>query len=270
MSNPQVDPELEAQGSSDSSFGDILSQFEQSHQHGEQDGAGRDAVAVAVSGEQVFFDIGLKTEGIIPVSEFRDASGEVTSKPGDKVVVSISGRDPEGYYLLSKIRVEQPKDWSSLERAFNEKRNISGTVTGVIKGGLSVDVGSRAFMPASRSGARDAAEMEALVGQQIACRVIKLDVADEDVVVDRRVVLEEEEAKAKETRFSALHEGDVLRGTVRSLMDYGAFVDIGGVDGLLHVGDISWGRINKPADVMKVPGVGPKRLEALQDAGLLA
>jgi small subunit ribosomal protein S1 len=251
MPNQQVDPELEVQGSSDSSFGDILDQFEQSH-HAEQGREGREAVAVAISGEQVFFDIGLKTEGIIPAAEFRDASGAVTIKPGDKVLVSITGRDPEGYYLLSKIRVEQPKDWASLERAYNEKLNIAGTVTGAVKGGVTVDVGTRAFMPASRSGARDAAEMEALIGQQIACRIIKIDVAEEDVVVDRRAVLEEEEAKAKEQRFSSLKEGDVVRGTVRTLMDYGAFVDVGGVDGLLHVGDISWGRIGKPADVLKV------------------
>ena len=125
-------------------------------------------------------------------------------------------------------------------------------VTGVVKGGLSVDVGVRAFMPASRSGTKDAAEMEKLVGQEISCRIIKLDVAEEDVVVDRRVVLEEEEKQAKERMLSELKEGDGVHGTVRSLTDYGAFVDIGGVDGLLHVADMSWGRVNKPADVLTV------------------
>jgi small subunit ribosomal protein S1 len=252
MSNQHVDPEAEVRGFSDSSFGDILNEFEQSQHQTETDGAGRDAVVVAVSGESVLFDVGLKIEGVIPLTEFQDSSGNTSIKPGDKVLVSIAGRTPEGYYRLSKIRVEQPKDWSGLERAFNEKRNVAGTVTGVVKGGLTVDVGARAFMPASRSGARDAAEMEALIGQQIACRVIKVDVADEDVVVDRRVVLEEEEAKAKEERFASLKEGDTIRGTVRTLMDYGAFVDVGGVDGLLHVGDLSWGRVNKPSDVLKV------------------
>jgi small subunit ribosomal protein S1 len=108
-------------------------------------------------------------------------------------------------------------------------------------------------MPASRSGARDAAEMEQLIGQQIACRIIKLDAGEEDVVVDRRVVLEEEEARAKERRFTELKEGEAISGTVRSVTDYGAFVDIGGIDGLLHVADISWGRISKPGDVLK-PG----------------
>jgi small subunit ribosomal protein S1 len=110
----------------------------------------------------------------------------------------------------------------------------------------------RAFMPASRSGARDVPEMQTLVGQEIACRIIKLDTEKEDIVVDRRVVLEEERAKAKESRFGELQTGTVVHGTVRSLLDYGAFIDIGGVDGMLHVADISHGRVNKPADVLTV------------------
>ena len=150
------------------------------------------------------------------------------------------------------MKVERPKDWSSLEKAFADKATIAGVVSAVVKGGLSVDVGVRAFMPASRSGARDAAEMEKLVGQEIRCRIIKLDVADEDVVVDRRAVLEEEERAVKERRYSEIKEGETVHGTVRSLTDYGAFVDIGGVDGLLHVADIAWGRVNKPADVLAV------------------
>jgi small subunit ribosomal protein S1 len=129
---------------------------------------------------------------------------------------------------------------------------VLGTVTGVIKGGFSVDVGVRAFMPASRSGVRDAADMEKLVGQEIRCRIIKLDVTDEDVVVDRRSVAEEEERSAKDRMYSQIKEGDTVNGTVRSLTDYGAFIDLGGVDALLHVGEIAWGRVNKPSDVLSV------------------
>ncbi len=145
-----------------------------------------------------------------------------------------------------------PKDWSALEQAFAEKTTILGTVTAVIKGGLSVDVGVRAFMPSSRSGERDAAAMEKLVGEQIRCRIIKLDVTDEDVVVDRRAVAEEEERANKERRYSEIEEGATLSGTVRSLADYGAFVDLGGVDALLHVSDLSWSRVNKASDVLTV------------------
>jgi small subunit ribosomal protein S1 len=203
---------------------------------------------IAVTGESVYLDIGFKTEGIIPLADFQSA-GE-TVKAGDKLPVSIKGRDPEGYYELSRTKVERPKDWTSLEKAFADKTPIAGVVTAVVKGGVSVDVGVRAFMPASRSGARDAAEMEKLVGQEITCRIIKLEVAEEDVVVDRRAVLEDEERASKDRRYSEIKEGETVQGVVRSLADYGAFVDVGGVDALLHVADISWGRVNKPADAL--------------------
>jgi len=255
MSNPSMLDQDRAAGSasptsneSNESFGDILSQYEQSHSHRTEAGQTLEGTVIAITNDSVFVDIGFKTEGIIPLADFM-AAGE-SLKSGDKIPVSIKGRDPEGYYQLSRIVVERPKDWSSLEKAFADKLPIAGTVTAVIKGGVSVDVGMRAFMPASRSGARDAAEMEKLVGQEIRCRVIKLDIGEEDVVVDRRVVLEEEERAAKEKRYTELKEGEVVHGTVRSLTDYGAFVDIGGVDALLHVADISWGRVNKPADVL--------------------
>jgi small subunit ribosomal protein S1 len=233
------------------SFGDILSQYEQSHSHRIEEGKrGLEGTVVSVTAESVYLDIGYKTEGIIPLAEFQSA-GE-TVKAGDKIPVSIKGRDPEGYYELSRTKVERPKDWSSLEKAFADKTPIAGVITAVVKGGVSVDVGVRAFMPASRSGARDAAEMEKLVGQEISCRIIKLEVADEDVVVDRRAVLEEEERAAKDRRYSEIKEGETVQGVVRSLDDYGAFVDIGGVDALLHVADISWSRVNKPADELAV------------------
>jgi small subunit ribosomal protein S1 len=231
------------------SFGDILSEYEQSHSHKPDEAAkGLEGTVIAVSGESVFVDIGFKTEGILPLAEFV-AAGEAVKK-GDKFPVSVKGRDQEGYYELSRLKVERPKDWSSLEKAFAEKAAIAGTVTAVVKGGLSVDVGVRAFMPASRSGAKDSADMEKLIGQEIRCRIIKLDVPDEDVVVDRRVVLEEEERAVRERRYTEIKEGETVSGPVRSLTDYGAFVDIGGVDALLHVADISWGRINKPSDVL--------------------
>jgi small subunit ribosomal protein S1 len=164
----------------------------------------------------------------------------------------VKGRDLDGYYELSLFKVERPMDWTALEKAFADKSSVLGTVTAVIKGGFSVDVGVRAFMPASRSGVRDAADMEKLVGQEIRCRIIKLDVTDEDVVVDRRAVAEEEERHAKDKFYSQIKEGETVSGTVRSLIDYGAFIDLGGVDALLHVSDIAWGRVNKPSDVLSV------------------
>ncbi|MGE5647744.1 MAG: 30S ribosomal protein S1 [Acidobacteriota bacterium] len=237
----------------ETSFGDILSQFEESQRHHpEGKSESRQGTVVAVSSDTVVVDIGFKTEGVIPLDEFREGEGEPEVKKGDTVIVSIKGRNSEGYYMLSKIKVERPKDWSGLERAFAEKAAIAGTVTAAVKGGLSVDVGVRAFMPASRSGARTPAEVEQLVGQEITCRIIKLDTAKEDVVVDRRSILEEAEQQARRQRFEALQEGETVHATVRSLTDFGAFLDLGGIDGLLHVADISWGRVGKPADVLKV------------------
>jgi len=253
------DPVISNSGSADTrsvnaseeSFKDILSQFERSKTRKPAEaGKGREGTVIAVTIDSVLVDIGFKTEGILPLSVFQSAGKTVT--PGDKLAISIKGRDPEGYYELSLGKIEQPKDWASLQKAFAKKTTIVGTVTGVVKGGLSVDVGVRAFLPASRSGTRDAAEMAKLVEQEIRCRITKLDEADEDVVVDRRAVAEEEELAEKDRRYSEVKEGETLHGTVRSLMDYGAFIAIGSVDALLHVSDISRSRVSKPADVLAV------------------
>ncbi len=250
------DTEGQNPADSESSFGDILNQFEQSHAHEAPRERGVaatvPATVVTANAESVFFDIGQKTEGVLPRAALSDEQGEIPVKPGDVFQVTVGSRNAEGYYQLSVIKVERPKDWSSLQRAFDEKLTISGVITAVIKGGLAVDVGVRAFMPASRSGARDVPEMQTMVGQEIACRVIKLDTEKEDVVVDRRAVMEEERARAKDELLLQLQAGAIMKGVVRSLLDYGAFVDIGGIDGMLHVADISHGRVNKPADVLTI------------------
>jgi small subunit ribosomal protein S1 len=230
------------------SFKDVFSEYEQSHSRKSEPGShGREGTVIAVTADSIVLDVGFKTEGVLPLAAFPP---DKPPKPGDKVQVTVKGRDPEGYYELTRGKVERPTDWASLEKAFAEKSTIIGTVTGVVKGGLSVDVGVRAFMPASRSGTRDASEMEKLVEQEIRCRIIKLDVAEEDVMVDRRAIAEDEERAGKERRYSELKEGDTVQGEIRSLTDYGAFVDIGGADALLHVGEISWRRVNKPSDVL--------------------
>jgi small subunit ribosomal protein S1 len=248
---PIAEPPAEDPAEPQEDFADILSQFERSHTHKPASGVKQiEGTVVSLSAEQVFVDIGYKTEGVLPRSAFpNNAEG---AKPGDKVLVSVKGRNEEGYYDLTRFKVSQPRDWSALEEAFAQKAAVVGTVTAVIKGGLTVDIGVRAFMPASRSGTRDAAELEKMVGTEITCRITKLDVTDEDVVVDRRVVLEEQARVLQAGRYSAMQPGDVLDGTVRSLMAYGAFVDLGGIDGLLHVSDISWSRVNKPEDVLSV------------------
>jgi small subunit ribosomal protein S1 len=243
--------QISADNESSESFGELLTQYERSHSRKSDAGSQQiEGTVVAVTADSVLLDIGYKSEGILPLAAFQSA-GE-TVQVGDKFPVTVKGRDPEGYYELTRHNVARPADWPALERAFAEKATIVGTVTGMVKGGFHVDVGVRAFMPASRSGVREAAEMEGLVGQEIRCRITKLDTTEEDVVVDRRVIAEEEQRSAKEQRYSTMGEGDIVTGTVRNLMDYGAFVDVGGVDGLLHVGDISWSRVNNPSDVLSV------------------
>jgi small subunit ribosomal protein S1 len=249
---PSQDQDLDGQSApvEESSFADALSEFERSHTH-RAESKQLQGTVVSLTADQVVLDVGYKIEGVLPRSTFPDNAEGVNA--GDVFPVSITGRNEEGYYELSRHRVAQPRDWSALERAFAAKIAVAGTVTAVIKGGLSVDVGVRAFMPASRSGARDAAELEALVGTEITCRITKLDVADEDVVVDRRVVLEEQSRGELAGRRAALKPGDTVSGTVRTIMPYGAFVEIEpGLDGLLHISDISRSRVAKPEDVLSV------------------
>ncbi|MEO7144957.1 MAG: S1 RNA-binding domain-containing protein [Bryobacteraceae bacterium] len=232
--------------SAESSFAEILSQFEHEHHLDVRRAETIEGSVVAVTAESVFVDIARKTEGILPAAALPGI------QPGDKLLVNVTGRDAEGYYTLSTIKLERPRDWSGLQLAFDEKRTIAGVVSELVKGGLRVDVGARAFLPASRSGARDQADLEKLIGQEIQCRITKLDTENEDIVVDRRVVLEEEEVRSRQQAFSQLAEGAIVRGSVRTITDFGAFVDLGGVDALLHVSDMSWARTAKPADVVAI------------------
>jgi small subunit ribosomal protein S1 len=214
-----------------------------------------DATVIAVTADTVFLDIGYKTEGILPLSTF--SAEEKAVEPGDKLRVTVKGRDLDGYYELTRQRAAVIKDYTSLEEAFEAKGIVSGTVTALVKGGLTVDIGMRAFLPASRSGTRDAAEMAALVGQEIRVRITQLDLeggesARPDAIVDRRSVVEEEARTNLDQRLSELAEGQTVQGTVRSLTDYGAFVDLGGADALLHISDLAWYRVANPADVLTV------------------
>jgi small subunit ribosomal protein S1 len=250
MSNVNSDPILPADDSrEESSFAELLSSFEQQH----ADGPNPETVTgtvVSVGLETVLIDIGRKIEGSLPVSRWHETQPD-EPRTGATIAVSIGPRNEEGYYALSTVKVERPKDWNGLERAFAEKRTIGGRVVEQVKGGFHVDIGVRAFMPASRSGTREAEDMPALVGQDIQCRITKLDIEKEDVVVDRRALLEEEQAQRREQAFSGLKEGEVVRGRVRTVLDFGAFVDIGGIDGLLHVIDMSYSRVAKASDVLK-------------------
>lgn len=258
MSDPNI-PIVPTEDSSastpqDSSFGDILSAFEREHEapKGAETLAG---TVVSINPDSILLDIGRKMEGYLSLEDYRRSGASMNLKKGDSIEVTIRGTRDDGYYDLGTIRVERPKDWTSIQKAYDEKSIIAGRVVESVKGGLRVDVGVRAFMPASRSGAKDVPEMEKLIGQDIECRIIKLEIDKEDVVVDRRAVLEEQADKVKKEAFSQIKEGDVRQGSVRSLTEFGAFVDIGGFDGLVHVTDMSWNRSAKPGDLLSVGDV---------------
>lgn len=267
QNNPTADQGSEA---TDASFADILNDFESSTRVAKTAPApsskrkGRKkpgappplhGTVVGVADDIVLVDYGGKAEGVINAADLKDAEGNLTVKVGDTFNVAITGFNSKDMATLSRVLGPRPRDWEGLTRSSDAKEIVTGRVTGMVKGGFTVDVGTRAFLPASRSGVRDAAEMEKLVGQEIRCRIIKLDADEEDVVVDRRSVMEEEAAQARQNTFATLEEGAVVRGTVRSLATYGAFIDIGGVDGLLHVSDISYARVNDPASELKVGDV---------------
>ncbi len=254
MSNVNFDPFVSGETvepREDSSFAEMLSNFEQQHAEGTGGGTVTGTI-VSVQPEHVLVDIGRKMDGSLSMERWRETQ---TGDPvaGAQITVSVGPRNEEGYYELSTMKVARPKDWSGLQNAFANKSNISGVVAEQVKGGFRVDVGVRAFMPASRSGVREMADMGGLVGQEIQCRITKLDVEKEDLVVDRRVVLEEQEAEKRQQTFAELREGAVVVGKVRNVMDFGAFIDVGGVDGLLHVVDMSYSRVGKASDVVK-PG----------------
>jgi small subunit ribosomal protein S1 len=160
---------------------------------------------VGVSGDYLLVAFGAKSEGIIPADEFRNAQGGLAVKPGDTFEVVPTGRNAEGYVTLSRVTGPRPRDWRELVERFEGRDTIAGKVTGLTKGGLTVDLGGiRAFMPASRSGVRETAEMQQLVGQDVRCRIIKLEVDDQDVVVDRRAILEEEAEQARQATLASL------------------------------------------------------------------
>ena len=204
-----------------------------------------------ISGSDVFIDVGYKSDGVAPLSQFTDANGAVTVHAGDVVEVMVeSGHTSEGYVLLSHEKAARLKVWDNLENALQQQLTISGLVVGRVKGGLSVDVGVRAFMPGSQVDVRPMRNVEQFTGQNIPVKVVKLNRKRGNVVVSRKLaVLEEVEAR-KHITLEALHEGAVLTGIVKNLTEYGAFIDLGGIDGLLHVTDISYGRVTHPSEVL--------------------
>ena len=205
---------------------------------------------VEVRDSEVLVDIGYKSEGTIPIEEFRHAGAP---KVGDEIEVYLEAKeDNEGLIVLSKDKADKIKVWDAISHSYDSGTPVEGRVVEVVKGGLAVDVGVRAFLPGSQVDLRPVKNLNSLVGQTIRAKVIKLNRRRGNVVLSRRIVLEEEREEKKKHTLAVLSEGMVLTGAVKNITDYGAFIDLGGIDGLLHVTDMSWGRIGHPSEIFQV------------------
>ena len=207
-----------------------------------------------ITDKDAIVDFGYKSEGLVPLDQLRTADGTVTAQPGDSIDVMVDRGRPEveGYILLSHEKAARIRSWDTLERAHREGLLVSGRVMGRIKGGLSVDVGVLAFMPSSQVDVRPTHNLDSFIGQDIAVKIVKLNRRRGNVVVSRKLAVEEEVSARKNVALETLNEGDIITGVVKNLTEYGAFVDLGGIDGLLHVSDMSYGRVGHPSEIVSV------------------
>ena len=206
-----------------------------------------------VTDTAVVIDVGYKSEGLIQLGEFLDENGLITVQAGDLVDVLLERtEDRDGHVVLSREKAEKMKIWDEVEKAYTDRKVVIGRVIERIKGGLAVDIGVRAFLPGSQIDVRPVRNLDALRGQELRMRVIKVNKKRGNIVLSRKALLEEENAEKKKTTLETLTDGKVLRGTVKNITDYGAFIDLGGIDGLLHITDMSWGRVGHPSELFKV------------------
>jgi len=250
IENPNMDEMLDEEfetAEGEMSFADLLAEHEQGGQ------VGRDQVVkgtiLQVNPDSVVVDVGYKSEGVIAIEEFTDEEGNINVNVGDVYDVLIEGTESEsGMLSLSKEKADRRKVWETLE----EGATIEGRITSRIKGGLSVDIGVNAFLPGSQVDLRPVRNLDKLVGETFEFRIIKLNKRRGNIVLSRRVLLEEERDSLRGDTLETLSEEQIVEGVVKNLTDYGAFIDLGGIDGLLHITDMSWGRVNHPSDVLAV------------------
>ncbi len=208
---------------------------------------------VTITNNSVVIDVGYKSEGLIPVAEFFNEEGKLSVAVGDDVEVLLEKtEDLEGHILLSYAKAARMRVWTDVENSFKEGRIIKGRVIDRIKGGLTVDVGVRAFLPGSLADIKPVKNLESLKGRDLEFKVISLDRRRNNIVLSRKAVLEKEYERKKGETLERLQEGERLKGVVKNITDYGVFVDLGGIDGLLHITDISWGRVNHPSEHFNV------------------
>lgn len=251
MSSNQEDRQLEMQGG-EQSYEELLEEYSHPLPDAEA-GEVLQGHVLQVTDAGVIVDVGLKQEGFVPLDQVLEADGHIAVQPGDAIDVMLDRRHHyEGYVSLSHERASKVRAWETLEKAYREGLLISGRVTEKVKGGLNVDVGVMAFMPSSQSDLHLGHKVDSLIGQDIAVKVIKLNRRRNNVVVSRKSAIEEDLTARKTQVLEHIEEGALVTGIVKTLADYGAFVDLGGIDGLLHVSDMTHGRVNHPADLVHV------------------
>src|SRR5580693_3192529 len=252
-SGTKNEPSVSTAGGMDS----FAALFEASIQSGDfgKEGEIVQGTVVAVQRDNVVIDIGGKSEGMIPLSEFVDAGGTVAVKAGDRVDVYIDSREnDDGLVMLSKEKADKMKVWDEISSACERDELIEGTISQRVKGGLSVTIrgGVKAFLPGSQVDLRPIRNLDKLIGQTYQFKVIKFNKKRGNIVLSRRVLLEKERDQIKTQTLQTLEEGKVVKGVIKNITEYGAFVDLGGIDGLLHITDMSWGRVNHPSELFQV------------------
>ncbi len=246
----EMDPEeMDMDGEEMDMDEDFAALFESSMQELHVPGDVVKGTIVQVNDDNVVVDVGYKSEGVIPLAEFKDEEGNIDVNVGDEVDVLFERRENEsGLIGLSKEKADRQKIWSSLE----EDAVVEGKIVGRIKGGLTVDIGINAFLPGSQVDLRPVRNLEKLLGATFDFKIIKLNKRRGNIVLSRRVLLEEQRESMRSETLETLAEGQEAEGIVKNLTDYGCFIDLGGIDGLLHITDMSWGRVNHPSDVLSV------------------
>ncbi|RIL05571.1 MAG: 30S ribosomal protein S1 [Proteobacteria bacterium] len=244
-----TDPQTTNQGGGGESFADLFLRNERAMKEGE---VVRGTV-LTIDGENVHVDVGFKSEGLIPLWELMDDNGRVLVKPGDAVDVLIEEvEDADGRIALSKEKADRLKIWDEISRAYEADEPVDGVIVSRVKGGLSVDIGVKAFLPGSQVDLRPVRNLESLIGERVAFKIIKFNKRRGNIVLSRRALLEKERERQRRETLQTLEVGQIVDGVIKNLTDYGAFIDLGGIDGLLHVTDMSWGRVNHPGEIFQV------------------
>ncbi len=233
------------------SFADLLDQYDSKQM---QPGAIITGLVVEIRNDVVVINAGLKSEALVPIDQFRDENGELEVSVGDEIEVALESlEDGTGETKLSREKAKRARVWTVLEKAFEGEEIVRGTISGKVKGGFTVDVGEiRAFLPGSLVDVRPVRDASYLEDKELEFKIIKLDRRRNNVVVSRRAVVETEHSEEREKLLENLKEGQLVRGAVKNLTDYGAFLDLGGIDGLLHITDMAWKRVKHPSEVVEV------------------